>query len=110
VARDERVLLARRPDVGRMAGMLEFPTIERTARGEGLLHPTRHGEGAALRASEALLELRHTITHHRIRAVVFAGRTSARVLPRPYAWHARGEVARMPLTGLSKKVLRALGS
>ncbi|MCE9593890.1 MAG: A/G-specific adenine glycosylase [Planctomycetes bacterium] len=110
IERGERVLLARRPDVGRMAGMLELPTIERAAREEGLLHPTRHSEGAAFRAAEPLLELRHTITHHRIRASVFAGRTSARVLPRPYAWHARRELRSLPLTGLSKKVLRALDS
>ncbi|MCC6407408.1 MAG: A/G-specific adenine glycosylase, partial [Planctomycetes bacterium] len=110
VERDGAWLFVRRPSDGRMAGMLELPTIELAVAGRERLHPTAHAAGVELRASEPLVRVRHTITHHRIRAQAFVGRTARRALPEPYEWHASSRLGDLPLTGLTKKVLRALRS
>ena len=106
-ARDRgRWLLERRPAGGRMARMWQLPTIERpTTTG---LFPASWPAGVELRTGGALLELRHTITRHRIRAVVYA----ADVLQEPAggacAWHAPADFDGLGLTGMTRKVIRQL--
>ena len=110
VVQDERrVLLARRPETGRMAGLLEFPTRERGANGGARLWPEELP--ALVPAGRAPLgELTHTITHHRIRASVHAARLSGRRLPEGACWVERAGLAKLALTGLARKVLALISA
>jgi A/G-specific adenine glycosylase len=106
VARDRRdggMLFERRPDRGRMSGMWQLPSIE--VRSSSGLFPRSYA--CELEPRERLGEVRHTITHHRIRAVVRDARTSKRALPAQFAWFRRAELELLPLTGMTKKILRA---
>src|SRR4029079_7014389 len=67
VRRGERWLLEKRPARGRMAGLWQLPTMELPESG-GTLFPVR--AAVSIRAGGDLCEVRHTITRHRIRAVV----------------------------------------
>jgi A/G-specific adenine glycosylase len=91
----------------------------------GRLHPTRWPEGIDIRAGAKLGEVRHTITHHKIRASVHranlgarhaveATATSGSLELRPgidgissFGWFDRSAILALPLTGLARKVLRA---
>ena len=102
--RGERVLLVRRPERGRMAGMFELPTREVGSR---LLWPEAFPGGAAAPAAGPLLgEVRHGITHHRIRVRVHRGELPPGE-PEGDGWvWASGERAgALALTGMTKKVL-----
>jgi len=117
VAERGRVLLEQRPAGGRMAGLWELPTREPGAAGgrDGRLFPARFrapAAGCSLHAGELVGEVRHGITHHRIRARVHGGRLAraagsrARVAP-PFAWCTPEQLASRALTGMTRKVLRA---
>lgn len=114
VVRDaDRVLLTRRPDDGRMAGMWEFPTVETT--GSGLFPRAVEGWlGARFEPEHDLFALSHGITHHRIRARVraaSAGRLAR--LDRPEQGRAVVTLAQadgLALTGMARKVLARLDS
>lgn len=102
-----RLLLHRRPDAGRMAGLLEFPTRELvSAGGRALLWPAVRAPGLAPEACEPLGELVHAITHHRVRATVRAARLAARRAPAGMCWVPAEELAGLALTGMTHKVLR----
>ncbi|MDP6410876.1 MAG: A/G-specific adenine glycosylase [Planctomycetota bacterium] len=106
VARAGRWLVERRPPGGAMAGLLQFPTVERTPPG---------GEPSGLFAlpddllepGELLGEVRHAITHHRIRARVRAGRAGYRGAREGLGWLRRSALVDAELTGMARKVLRA---
>jgi len=101
-----RLLCVRRPAAGRMAGLLEFPTRELPASGrDPRLWPAELPPGIAQARTEPLGELRHTITHHRVRAQVLAGRMIGRRPPEGARWAGPGELAELELTGLARKVL-----
>jgi A/G-specific adenine glycosylase len=114
VRRQGRWLLERRPAAGRMAGLWQLPTTEIhpvPARGRdelvrGKLFPIRAPK--ALRAGPTLCEVRHTITNHRIRAVVKRGTLSARRPPAPLAWVSGRGLTALPLTGMTRKCLTAI--
>lgn len=102
-----RLLLRRRPDSGRMAGLLEFPTRELVAEGgRALLWPVERAPGLEPEAREPLGELAHAITHHRVRATVRAARLGARRAPTGMRWVPADELAGLALTGMTRKVLR----
>jgi hypothetical protein len=56
-------------------------------------------------------ELRHAITHHRIRAVVRAGRIAGggRVAD-PLGWFGGRALGDLPLTGMTRKIVRRWGA
>jgi len=106
VERDGEVLLERRPDGGRMAGLWELPTRELTGTG---LWPAEHK--SLLVVGEPLGEVAHAITHHRIRARVRAARLGpervdalpdSRFVPREAA---AGFASGAGLTGMARKIL-----
>jgi A/G-specific adenine glycosylase len=100
-----RYLVVRRPEGGRMAGLFEFPTRELVPPGTApRLWPREHPTPAAAEERE-LGQVQHTITHHRIRARVFAARASTRPLPRAARWCRVEELRALALTGLARKVL-----
>ena len=120
LARDgTRLLLERRPRGGRMAGLWEFPTIEREGPEGGLsgLFPATWAWGGARAGAAPSAVLQHGITHHRIRAQVRPGRVRAvpdagLELPAggELGWFDEQEVASRALTGMARKVLASLSS
>ena len=111
VERAGEVLLERRPAGGRMAGLWQLPTIELAGAGTarcGLFDPDWPG-GAGIRTGADLGEVRHTITRHRIRARLLAGRLSGPLPGRPAGleWIPRARMADLGLTGMTRKILRA---
>ena len=108
--RGEEVLLVRRPAGGRMAGLWELPARE-LPDGDGRTHLWPPDLPAALRGlqwGEQLLRVSHAITRHRVQAAVRAA-GAADVAPEAtdVRWAAPGELASLPLAGLTGKVLRA---
>ncbi len=101
------VLLHRRPEDGRMAGLLGLPTIERTT---DHLFPRAYPH-PGLEAGEELGQVRHGITRYRIIATVRAGRLAGEPDPDgPLGWFERAQTADLPLTGMAKKGLGLHGS
>lgn len=111
----DALVLAERPDGGRMAGLWELPTIELGARSRiaPLDWPT------SLVVGEPLGTLTHSITRHRIRATVRRATPSRRALPPNWRRVERDELERATsvdlgvgapeyaLTGLARKALLA---
>ena len=116
-----RWLVQRRPEAGRMAGLAELPTRESGVGGaapSGLFPsswPTG-GDGSALveplpGPEPTLGEIRHGITHHRIRARLVAGRRVGRGrLDSRFFWVSADEQGSRALTGMARKVLRHIRS
>lgn len=99
-----RLLVLQRPEGGRMAGLHEFPTRELVADGAApRLWPAELP--CALEPGASLGELAHAITRHRIRATVRAARPRRGRLPAEARWVGAADLARLALTGLTRKVL-----
>lgn len=110
VERRGRWLVVRRgADEGRMAGMLEFPTVELAGADGGRtgLFPAALEDGGRplLETGAEVGELRHTITRHRIRARVALGRALFTGRRAEFVWASAAELGRLELTGMAKKVL-----
>ncbi len=101
----DRLLLERRSESGRMAGMWQLPTIELGTRGH--LAPLEWPAPTQLDFGAELLRARHAITHHRIQFVVRRAQPPRR-LPASWQRHAFGELRALALTGMTRKALRAL--
>jgi adenine-specific DNA glycosylase len=111
VRRGTALLLEQRsPDAGRMAGMWQFPTVERPGiggRSRGLF-PAEWNPPGALVPGEELGVVRHTITCHRIRAAIRAGRSVPGLRVRaPLAWVEDSKLRQLALTGMTRKILKA---
>jgi A/G-specific adenine glycosylase len=111
VERAGRLLLERRGAGGRMAGLWQLPTIELPGPDSRLtgLFPPAWPVDAPIRTGALLGEVRHTITRHRIRARVLAGRLEG---PQPgrnrgVEWIPRDRLADLGLTGMARKILGA---
>jgi A/G-specific adenine glycosylase len=102
VERRGALLLVRRPEAGRMAGLWELPTRE-LAPHRGLW-PARYAV-VGLQGRAELGHVTHAITHHRIRVLVRAGRLRSGSTPAGAGWFSRRRWAALPLTGLTRKIL-----
>lgn len=111
-ARGSALLLRRRPAVGRMAGLWEFPTREEPSAGGDTsgLFPADFGLPLLLDEGSPLGRLAHAITRHRIRARVLPARASGPLSGQPDGpeWIERGCLADLGLTGMARKVLGLL--
>ncbi len=86
-----RIWLTQRPSTADwMPELWELPAIT-----DGAPHPV-------------LLRLRHSITRYRIDARVYAATRRQLLQPAPGAWFLPAEAATLPLTGLTRKILRRL--
>ncbi|MED6334115.1 MAG: hypothetical protein VYE81_01850, partial [Planctomycetota bacterium] len=107
IGRAGRWLVERRGAGAAMAGLLQFPSLERvppSGEPSGLFTLSQ----GALKSGEVLGRLRHAITRHRILARVRAGRAAFRGAPPDgLAWRRRSELEGAELTGMTRKVLRA---
>lgn len=107
----DRVLLERRPEDGRMAGLWQCPTVEPAVpgRAEPCLFPRAFpgtkGTGPLRLTSRPWAELRHSITRHRIRARILKSTLRGASLPEDWGWHGLEELGTLPITGMTKKVI-----
>jgi adenine-specific DNA glycosylase len=109
VERAGRVLLVRVPEDELMGGLYELPhsgipaktgvTDSLGARYSGILRIT----------PPAIASLRHSVTRYRIEAKVYGAKLTAKAPPRGAAFHTYADAFRLPLGGLTRKALRALG-
>lgn len=109
IQRGDRVLLAKRPAGGRMAGLLELPTRELPSSPDAAtyLWPAKIVL-PGLREVRELGEVPHGITRHRIRARVIRSAVRASALAKPAApfrWEPLAGFEDLPLTGLARKIL-----
>jgi A/G-specific adenine glycosylase len=117
IRRGPRVLLVRRPDTGRWAGLWEFP--------HGSLEGDESYEEAASRLSAELtgvqaevgpelMTLRHGVTHHRITMVCFeAGYRSGRFRSSFYrqgAWVSPSRLSAYPVSAPQRLLAQALAA
>lgn len=106
-----RLLLERRPKGGRMGGMWQCPTVEAAipGRSEPRLFPDslpRSPQGKPFAVpGEPWAELKHSITRHRIRARVLKSSLRGTSIPSNWAWHDVEDLGKLPLTGMTKKVI-----
>lgn len=103
VEREGALLLERRPPGGRMAGLWQLPTRERSA---SELFPTDWPPGVVAGQVE-LMRLSHGITRHRIRGRVLEGRLEGGARE-ALEWWSPAELASLGLTGMTKKALSRL--
>jgi A/G-specific adenine glycosylase len=114
-----RFLFCRRPATGRMAGLWELPTRECVPAGT----PTRlYSEQWDARLREQRLScrerigaagidpirVRHTITCHRIRATLVAGELDRAPHGEDWQWRTLLEAPSLGLTGMARKLVRAM--
>lgn len=105
-----RILLHRRPQGGLLGGLWEIPGGERQ-KGESLeatLSRYLNGLDKQVRPHSFVGEIRHTITHRRIRAPVFVCSNYKKgSLPHPsWRWSSLSSLHRYPLSSLSLKAIR----
>jgi A/G-specific adenine glycosylase len=111
VRRAGRVLLVRRPDGGRMAGLYELPAAD----GNGDLATLRRrlaDLGLEAEVGERLATVRHSVRHRRIVQHVhetMLRRPRRRRASDPWRFFRPGELAAAPLTGATAKSLAAAG-
>ena len=106
VERAGRVLLEQRAPGERMAGLWQLPTVQVGPRGAPRLFAD--ALEVPIEPGRELGVLRHTITRHRIRAVLRSGRCAAQRIPRSFQWFESSALAGLPLTGLTVKSLALL--
>ena len=112
VRNNGRILFRRRPPGGLLGGLWELPGGEKK-KSESLKEAlARHLDGVAeeLRPGSLIGEIRHTITHRRIRAPVFLY-TNYKLALRPgscWRWIPISTLERYPLSSLSLKAIRLI--
>jgi len=126
VRRGERYLVTQRPgQTGRYRSMWEFPHIEvakggKTARRAKQTLGTYLADqfGIEVRVEEEWAEIRHQVTHHKIRKRVFrcsvgegegrAENDEPKVEETPVRWLTLEEIAALPLAAPQKRILELL--
>ena len=108
-----RLLLKQRPSGGRMAGLFECPTREVTSSGESArLFPAEFAlpsPEARLLDTRELAEIRHSITNHRIRALILIGEVefpAAEQLDPTWRWVRPEDSSILALSGMTAKLLK----
>jgi A/G-specific adenine glycosylase len=102
------VLLARAPSGGFLAGVWGPPFVETPARGdprEILMAETRRRFDLDLDVGAELGTVKHTITHHRIRAHCFEARAVGDATAESLRWVEDGELGAYGLSALARKSL-----
>jgi A/G-specific adenine glycosylase len=97
------LLLEKRPPKGRMAGLWQFPTLER-APGSALFPSEFEGGDVILKPGGVQGELRHSITRYRIRAEIRSAELEG-TPPPSWRWFTTEELGDVALTGMARKVL-----
>lgn len=107
VRRNDRILLVRNPKGSLMEGLYELPNSGLPGKPGPSTGLHQKYLGALVIDAPGAITVRHTVTHHRIAATVF--RATARRSIIGGAFHRLEAVTQLPLGGLTRKALRALG-
>jgi A/G-specific adenine glycosylase len=108
-----RVLLVRRGEGPLMGRMWEVPQTSLEARGlPDLVRELKERHGLHLVPGKLIARGRHAITYRRIRLEAYSSRLRRRppVDPERYRWVKPEEIGALPVSSLTRKVLRGLGS
>jgi A/G-specific adenine glycosylase len=110
VLKGEKVLFVRNSEGGLMGGLYELPNAGLGARHEVETDLERRYRGVLkIDRDKVVASVRHTVTNHRIDGRVFPGTVIARALPPALSFHSIEEARALPLSGLTRKALRAAG-
>jgi A/G-specific adenine glycosylase len=113
VVQEGRVLLVRRAE-GRLLGRLwELPQTSLESRGlTDLVREAKQRYGLALVPGELLVRARHAITFRRIRAEGYLARLARRppADAERYRWIDAGELHDLPVSSLTRKLIRGMRS
>ena len=111
VERQGRILLVRRAE-GRLLGrMWEVPQTSLESRGlPDLVAELRERHGLDVRPGRLRARARHAITFRRIRVEAYEARPARQppVDPERYVWARPSEIGDLPVSSLTRKVVRAL--
>jgi A/G-specific adenine glycosylase len=113
VEEDGRVLLVRRSEGRLMGRMWEVPQTSLEARGlPDLARELKQRHGLDLVPGKLVGRGRHAITFRRIRLEAYASRLRRRppIDPERFRWVTPEEMAVLPVSSLTRKMLRGLGS
>jgi len=114
IEKDGKILLHRRPRGGLLGGLWELPGGERKKRESLKAALSRHlnGLGKQVKVHSRIGEIRHSITHHKIRAPLFTFVLSNHKKPRlprgNWRWFSPSALGRYPLSSLSLKAIKHL--
>ncbi len=116
IRRDKKILLRRRARWGLLAGMWELPGVEKRARDAALATLRRHLQeiGMISGVPRGIGEIRHSITHRRIRSPIFLlDVTAAEIIDLPasgWRWVAPAALQDYPVSSMTLKAARLLVS
>ena len=109
VERRGRLLLVRNPDGELMGGLYELPHTGLPRPDRPAMNLRTRFPGVLMIHPEPVARFRHAVTHHRIEAAVFrAGLPAGASIPGA-RFHSIDAALALPLGGLTRKALRALG-
>jgi len=113
VERDGRVLLVRRAEGRLMGRMWEVPQTSLEARGlADLARELLVRHDLAVVPGALLARARHAVTFRRIRVEAYRARLrrQPRSDPERYRWVTPAELASLPVSSMTRKILRGLSS
>ena len=109
VERNGRILLVRNPAGELMGGLYELPHRGMPRKAPGAI-PGADGYAWLVEQGAASgWVVRHAVTHYRIEAVIHRAKLTRRRPPAGSTFHTIAEAWAMPLSGLTRKALRAAG-
>jgi A/G-specific adenine glycosylase len=113
VRRDGAILLAKRPD-GRLLGkMWEVPQTPLDPEGEtDLARQIEERYGIRVEPEALVVRARHAVTHRRITLEGYRARLRSAVPsdPERFRWVSPGDIGSLPVSSMTKKLLRGLDS
>jgi A/G-specific adenine glycosylase len=113
VEKDGRVLMVRRAEGRLMGRMWEVPQTSLEARGlSDLARELLVRHGLAVVPGALLARARHTVTFRRIRVEAYRARLRRNVPadPERYRWVTTAELDSLPVSSMTRKILRGLSS
>ncbi len=112
VARGDAVLMARRADTGRWAGLWEFPGLVVDADADGSAELRRLlAESAGLKGLrfQPLGQVRHQLSHRAMTVDAYLAATRSRRNLDGFEWVPRGRIGDRPVSRLTRKIAALLG-
>ncbi len=109
VERNGSILLTRNPEGELMGGLYELPHRGMPRRAAKQAQAEKLHDEVIEREDAAAWIVRHAVTHHRIEAAVHRARLTRNRPPTGLTFHTVLEAWSLPLSGLTRKALRAAG-
>lgn len=109
VERSGRILLARNPEGELMGGLYELPHHGLPRKAAKPVRDEDFYRGVIKREAAAAWIVRHAVTHHRIEAAIHRAVLTRKRPPAGLTFHTVAEAWSLPLSGLTRKALRAAG-